>query len=159
MSQKEFTRARTAAMEALLADVDIQAFAVAHFSKRLNVFRELDPEDLPEDHYCPFVAFGPFTHGQAKGNQHAIEHAMPMGVFLNKSGGYESDGNGGFTLPSSDILDELAGMVEAVVSPALLEAGFPFDQDEAADPDGVDWSRYFYCFYTYRVRTTRRINL
>lgn len=160
MSQKDFTRARQSAQDALLASPEIAAFVAANFpDKQLNVFREIDPGNLPPANMCPFVAFGPFTHGQAAGNSHAIEHAMPMGVFLEKSGDYVDEGNGGYHLAAADLVDEFAGLAENIVTHALLLAGFPCDQDEAAAPDGVDWSAYFMSFYTYRVRTTRRITL
>lgn len=160
MSQKKFTEARTVAMTALLADPEIKDFVDTNFpGLSLRVFREIDPAKLPGSAKCPFIGFGPFTHGQAQGDKHAIEHAMPMGVFLDKSCGYEEDVTGGYVLPAAELADELAGLAEKVVTHALLEAGFAFDQDEAAAPDGVDWSRYYHCFYTYRVRTTRRINL
>jgi len=160
MSQKLFTAARQTAAEALIASLEISVFVTKHFEgKQLSVFREIDSGNLPDAEFCPFVGFGPFTHGQNGGSVHVMEHVMPMGIFLDKDGGYQDQGNSLYSIPASDVLDELSGMVEAVVTEALLKANFPCPQEDAAPPDGIDWSQYFMSFYTYRVKTTRRINL
>ncbi|NDV20000.1 hypothetical protein GO013_11260 [Pseudodesulfovibrio sp. JC047] len=159
MSQQQFTEARQAVALALVTSTEIDDFVASNFpGKTLKVFREVDPGNLPPATECPFVGFGPFTHAQLDKNVHQIEHAMPMGVFVDGESGYVESTPNIFVIPAAAALDELSALVERVASDALLNAGISFEHDPYL-PDDVAWGQYFMSFYLYRVRTTRRINL
>jgi len=159
MTQISLNSARQVVAEALLSSPEVSAFVSDHFlGKSLKVFREIVPTNLPPAEDCPFVAFGPFTHSQNDKDIHRMDHAMPMGIFVEGNGSYEEVSENLFIVPSAVALDGLASLIEVVATGALLSAGYPIEQDPYL-PDDVSWDQYFMSFYLYRVKTPRRINL
>tara|TARA_B100000683_G_C12492526_1_gene555065 strand:- start:1494 stop:1973 length:480 start_codon:yes stop_codon:yes gene_type:complete len=159
MTQERFGQARQAAAQAILQSQAVTDFIAINFpGQSLNVFREVIPGSPPSAEFCPYVAFGPFTHAQLDKAPEQIGHDMPVGIFLKQSGGYSESEPGLFVVETNEVLDALTSLVEGIVSKALLEAGFAYEQDPY-HPDDVSWDQYFMSFYLYRVKTTRRINL
>lgn len=150
---KDFTDARYAACKAIKADAVILSFMAENFpGQSLTVRREIPPGFQPDEDDLPCVGWGVSTHNRSDKDIHQVEHLAPLGIYFSMTGAeLVLDDDGVECIAAVSLLDELAGLVEAVASKALFEGGWPFDQDPYL-PDDVDWSQYFMSFRLYRVR-------
>jgi hypothetical protein len=150
---KDFTAARHAVCKAILNDPDIQAFMATNFSgKTLKAFRETPPGFTPGEDDLPCIGFGVSTHNRSDKDLNVMEHVAPLGIYLSRLDAVqEADGDGVICVDAVTLLDELGGLIEPVASRALLDGGWPFDQDPYL-PDDVDWTQFFMSFRLYRVR-------
>lgn len=157
MTQFSFLDVRTSAANGVAEHPKITAFMERSFPGRsLSVYREVLPGLVPGVESAPFVAFGPFSHGQPDNNPHAIEHSLPVGIFMRRAAGdFEDAGGGVMILPGADLLDELAALTEQAVSAALMASGYPFEQDSYLPDDVAQFGDFIMSFYLYRVRTQR----
>jgi hypothetical protein len=118
----------------------------------LTVRREMPPGFLPDETELPCVGWGVSTHNRSDKDPNQIEHVAPLGIYLSMQGAEAvADEDGVECIAAVALLDDLAGLVERVASIALLEGGWPFDQDPYM-PDDVDWTQFFMSFRLYRVR-------
>ncbi|WP_018124964.1 hypothetical protein [Desulfovibrio oxyclinae] len=157
MTQQTFLAARNTAALAVATSPDIRNFMAREFPLlRWRVYREVFAGMLPPADAAPFAAFGPFSHGQPDKDPHAIEHALPVGVFLARpQGDFQDAGSDIMVMPGAALLDELAALTEKAVSSALTGAGFPFEQDPYLPDDLAQYGDFIMSFYLYRVRTRR----